>query len=79
MAKAKKQERLRRQPRDLSFNELRNIAERHGFILRSVNGSHYQFRHGALPEIVSIPARLPVKPFYIKLVVTLIDRLDEEA
>lgn len=79
MAKADKRlDRIRRSPRDVSFEELMSIAKRSGFVVRSVRGSHSHLRHPDIPEILTIPARSPVKPVYVKAVLKLIDRLSEE-
>lgn len=79
MTKADKQlERMRRNPVQIRFDELRTVAERHAFVLRSVRGSHYQFRHDCLREILTVSARPPVKPMYVKEVIRLIEKLSEE-
>ena len=79
MTKADKQlERLRQNPKNVSFAELCIVVERHGFVVRTVRGSHYQFRHESLPEVLTIPARSPVKPVYVRIVLQLIDRLRGE-
>jgi hypothetical protein len=38
-------------------------------------GSHYRISHPAMPKILTIPARRPVKPVYIRELVAYIDRL----
>ena len=79
MTKVEKQlERLRQNPKGVSFEELAAVVEREGFVLRSVRGSHYQFRHPSFSEVLTVPARSPVKPVYVKAVLRLIDRLQEE-
>jgi hypothetical protein len=34
--------------------------------------------HPCIPEILTVPARSPVKPVYVKAALKLIDRLSEE-
>ncbi len=63
MVKADKQlERLRQNPRNVSFAELCTVVERHGFVVRTVRGSHYQFRHEAFPEVLTYPLVLLSSP-----------------
>ncbi|NLU42056.1 MAG: type II toxin-antitoxin system HicA family toxin [Firmicutes bacterium] len=79
MTKADKRlDRIRRNPRGVSFEELMSIAKRRGFTVRSVRGSHFHLRHPSISEILTLPARSPVKPVYVKAVLKLVDRLNEE-
>lgn len=39
-------------------------------------GSHYRIAHNAVAAILTIPARRPVKPVYIRMLVDYIDRVE---
>ena len=38
-------------------------------------GSHYTIRHSGIPEILTIPARRPIKPVYVKRFVSIMDSI----
>lgn len=44
-------------------------------LARSGSGSHYKVGHPSQAEIVTIPARRPIKPVYIRKLVAFIRRL----
>ena len=50
-------ERLRRSQTDVSPEQLRTALESVGFDAGTAQGSHYRYRHPALPKLVSIPYR----------------------
>jgi hypothetical protein len=50
-----------------------------GAELRAPNrGSHYTFSHPKLQDILTIPAKRPLKGFYVKRFVSMIDSIIEE-
>ncbi len=59
-------------PLDWRIESLKSVAEAHGLVHRQPGGSHVIFRHpnGAM---LSVPARRPIKPIYIKKFVRLIE------
>ncbi len=59
-------------PLDWRIESLISVAEAYGLIVRQPGGSHVIFRHsnGAM---LSVPARRPIKPVYIKKFVRLIE------
>ncbi len=59
-------------PLDWRIENLKSVAEAHGLVHRQPGGSHVIFRHpnGAM---LSVPARRPIKPIYIKKFVRLIE------
>ena len=59
-------------PLDWRIEGLKSVAEAHGLIIRQPGGSHVVFRHpnGAM---LSVPARRPIKPIYVKKFVRLIE------
>lgn len=52
-----------------------NIAEKHGVEARRPGrgGSHVIFSATGVREIVSVPAKRPIKPVYIKRFLALVD------
>lgn len=70
-------DRMRRNPRgDWQIGELKVIAERNGIAWRNPSGSHLIFLP-AKGAILSVPARRPIKPVYIKLFLEMIGRAQE--
>lgn len=59
-------------PKDWRIESLKSVAEAHALIIRQPGGSHVIFRHpnGAM---LSVPARRPIKPIYVKKFVRLIE------
>ncbi len=59
-------------PLDWRIESLKSVAEAYGLVQRQPGGSHVIFRHpnGAM---LSVPARRPIKPIYIKKFVRLIE------
>ncbi len=49
-----------------TFDELRRVLLRLGFEQRAPRGSHYTFAHPAVPSILTIPKRKPLKPVYVR-------------
>ncbi len=68
-------ERLRRSQTDVSPEQLRTALESVGFELVRAQGSHYHYRHPALPKLVSIPYRRPVKRAYVREALKAIDEV----
>lgn len=68
-------ERLRRSQTDVSPERLRSALEWAGFTLVRVKGSHYHYRHPALPELISIPYRRPVRRVYVRQALRAIDEV----
>jgi predicted RNA binding protein YcfA (HicA-like mRNA interferase family) len=54
------------------------MAGRFGIVVRKGSGSHVSFSHPKWIEILTVPARRPIKPIYVKKFVSLIDMLKEE-
>lgn len=68
-------EKMRHNPRDWRIEELETIARRYGINVRKSGGSHVIFDHPEWVELLSIPAHRPIKPIYVKKLVSLIDTL----
>ena len=71
-------DKMRNNPRgDWTMKEIRTIA-RHidGMIVTApTGGSHYGVSHPASREILTIPAKRPIKPGYIKAFVDMTDSI----
>jgi hypothetical protein len=69
--------RMRNNPRDWTIGDLKSLAERHGIDWRQPGTSHVTFSFpGLMP--VTVPARKPVKPIYVRRFLELIDRVGEK-
>lgn len=70
---AKTLEAMRANPRgNWSMQDLLTVATRHDLSVRSTGGSHHVFFNEA-GRSLSVPARRPIKPVYIKQFLTLLD------
>ena len=75
MSKVRKQlEKMRHNPQDWRIEELKALADRVGLDYRQPGSSHVTFRAKSGQKL-TVPARKPIKPIYIKLFVELIDEL----
>lgn len=54
MNRRKLLERVRNNPRDVRFSDLLVLTEAFGYRLRSVRGSHRNYRHPAVPERLNL-------------------------
>lgn len=45
--------------------------------VRESGGSHVVFSHSSCPTVLTVPARRPIKPVYIRLFVGLVDEISE--
>lgn len=80
MSTAKKLfESMQKNPLDWRMEQLLTVARQYGFEVRSNGGSHHVFSHSALVETLSIPARKPIKPLYIKRLCALIEQIKEQS
>jgi hypothetical protein len=72
----KRLERIRQNPKTVTFEELRQVLEDHWFILGRSVGSHHHFRAevGADTYHLSVPYKRPyIKPAYVKQALEMID------
>ena len=75
-------EAMRANPRDWRIASLEAVALAHGANVRKPGGSHVVFEHPALGEALTVPAKRPIKPVYVRRFVRWIDTLrgdDEQA
>lgn len=63
---------MKANPRDWRIESLQIVAEANRVTFRQPGGSHVISRH-ANGAMLSVPARRPIKPFYIKKFVRLIE------
>jgi hypothetical protein len=68
-------QKMRKNPRGWRIEELQAVAEENSVQWRRPGrgGSHVIFSAAGVREIVSVPAKRPIKPVYIKKFVALID------
>lgn len=68
-------EAMRANPLDWRIGDLEKLAVAFGLNVRKPGGSHVLFTHPQIREALSVPARRPIKPVYVKAFVRLIDRV----
>lgn len=74
MARADKRlEDMRANPKDWRIASLESVAEAFGVNVRKSGGSHVVFEHPSVAEAVTVPAKRPIKPIYVRRFVRLID------
>jgi predicted RNA binding protein YcfA (HicA-like mRNA interferase family) len=67
-------EQMRRNPKgDWRIEDLETVARSQGINVRRPPGSHVVFEHPGSAEALSVPARRPIKPVYVRRFVALID------
>jgi hypothetical protein len=67
-------EKMRRNPRgDWQIVDMKALAKHFDIAWRSSGGSHVVFVSGD-GAILTVPARRPIKPVYVKMFVEMIDR-----
>jgi hypothetical protein len=68
---------MRRNPRDWRIEDLKVIARSLGIDHDQHGTSHVMFRH-AIAGRLSVPARRPIKPVYVRLFVEFINIVGEK-
>ena len=66
---------MRAHPLDWRIEDLEAVARAFGINSRRPGGSHVYFTHPRVAEGVSVPARRPIKPPYVRAFVRLVDRV----
>ena len=73
-------ERMRANPRDWRIEDIAALCEAEGIACTPPrNGSHYKVKHAAVTRILTIPARRPIKPVYVRDLVAFVDEVREVA
>jgi len=80
LSKREKQlQKIRQNPKDVSFDELNQTLQDYGFQLRRVTGSHHIFEYilnGKRHKFI-LPLGRPIKTYYVKDALRLIDLIIE--
>ena len=68
---------IRQNPKNVSFEDLRTILEDYGFVLKRSTGSHHSFQAnvGDTEILIVIPYARPIGTAYVKEAVKLIDEI----
>lgn len=76
----KRLEDMRNNPRaDWQISDIRVVCDAFGVTLTEpAGGSHYKVSHERLRDILTIPARRPIKPVYIKSFVAFVDEVKDK-
>ncbi len=70
---------MNRSPQNWRIEQLETIAKHFGIIIRKFSGgSHVVFDDPRCAELLSIPARRPIKPVYIQKFLNMIELLKNE-
>jgi hypothetical protein len=73
-------ERMRRNPAaDWTIRDVETVCAALGLRCSSASGggSHYKVSHPSQREILTVPARRPIKPIYIRKLVRMIDAVGD--
>ena len=65
---------MRNNPRDWRIEDLKTIADKMGLKYRQPGTSHVTFRTKT-GKMLTVPAKKPIKPIYIKLFIGLLDEI----
>lgn len=68
---------MQNNPLDWRIEDVDTVARYFGFGRIEAKGSHTKFYHDRLPEILIVPVKRPIKPVYVKQLLTLIAKLEE--
>ena len=71
----KRLQKIRQNPKDVSFDELNQLLKDYDFELRRVTGSHHIFEYTLKEERLKfvLPLGKPIKPYYVREALKLID------
>ncbi|RHW17724.1 type II toxin-antitoxin system HicA family toxin [Sphingomonas gilva] len=65
---------MRANPRDWRIEDVVTVCEAAGIACTAPRkGSHYKVKHESMGEILTIPARRPIKPVYVRALVSFVD------
>jgi predicted RNA binding protein YcfA (HicA-like mRNA interferase family) len=76
----KRLQKLRQNPKNVSFDDLRKVLDDYGFELVRSSGSHHSFNItiASEPRLLVIPYSRPVKAVYVQVALSLIELLEQE-
>jgi len=69
--------RMRNNPAGWRIEDLKTVAARYNIEFRQPGTSHVTFRHPSGAKL-TVPARKPIKPIYVKKFLELIDEVTHE-
>ena len=73
-------EAMQANPRDWRIEDVIAVCDAHDIACTPPRkGSHYKVKHASVARILTIPAARPIKPFYIRDLVELIDEVRERS
>ncbi len=81
MSKRKKLlQRIRQNPKNVSFEDLRKLLEGYGFILKRTKGSHNSFvgQVSGKSETLVVPDKHPLQAVYVKKALKFIELIEAE-
>ena len=65
---------MRANPRDWRIEDVATVCAAFGLACTPpYKGSHYKVKHESQAKVLTVPARRPIKPFYIEALVELVD------
>ena len=71
---------MRDNPKDWKIGDVERACRLFGINCSAPSrGSHYKLQHPKIRGILTVPARKPIKPIYIKLLLEMIDSLENMA
>lgn len=72
--------RIRQNPKNVAFHDLRTLLEAYGFVLDRTRGSHHSFVRliGGRKRLIVIPYNQPLKESYVKDALDLIAEIEAE-
>ena len=73
----KELQRLKNNPKNVSFEDVDRLLTSHGFRRRNTGGSHFVFTSPS-GQILTIPKHKPVKEHYVRAVVRIIENEEGE-
>jgi predicted RNA binding protein YcfA (HicA-like mRNA interferase family) len=82
MSKRKKLlQRIQRNPKNVTLEDMRKLLEQYGFVVRRSRGSHFSFI-GTIDdkeELLVIPYNQPLQAVYVKKALRLIERISQQS
>ncbi len=77
----KLRQRIERNPKNVSFQDLRTLLEAYGFEFKRSRGSHHSFvaRIGGHAILLVVPYQQPLKAIYVKKALALIGQIEKES
>jgi predicted RNA binding protein YcfA (HicA-like mRNA interferase family) len=72
--------RIKQNPKNVVFSDLRKLLEDYGFVLKRTKGSHHSFavKIGGEKVFLVIPYKKPLKTVYVRKALALIERIKRE-